>query len=117
MTARYVKHDDYTWRVDEEYPEDGEQWFHLSRRVPGHKPLIVLCARVADCQPVTPERKRRFKDSHGIIEFNSRGEVTLREPGRRKRYATTILGLIHLCARQESMNQRREKVFKQRGRR
>ncbi len=113
MTARYVQHDEHVWSVMSHYTEDGEEWYGLRRRVPGRQP-ITLHARVRECVPTTIERKRRFRDQNGVIEFDSRGNITLREPGRRKRYTTTIGGLIAMCARQEAQNKAREKAFKRR---
>lgn len=115
MIPGYVKHDDHVWIVTGNDTIDGEPFYLLRRNVPGRKP-VELIARVSDCQPVTPERKRRFRDSHGVIEFDSRGNITLREPRRRKRYVTTIAGLLAMAARQEAAQKARDRAFNKRRR-
>lgn len=114
MTARYVKHDGYTWRIIDEGMLDDEHGYTLHRRIPGRKNPIIIVARASECDPVTPDRRRRFRDDDGVIEFNARGEVVLREKGRRKRYTTSIKGLLTMCARAEAARLQAERAHRRR---
>lgn len=116
MSARYVKHDGLVWRVVSTLTLDDEPALELVRRQPGKGPAILV-ARERDCEAVTLERRRRFRDVNGVVEFDSRGNVTVRERGRRKRYTLTIKGLILLCARAEADRLRAEKAHRRRIRR
>lgn len=119
--TKWVKHDEVKWRVTGEHQLDDLPAYTLLRLTPvrvgteiiGWKQRKVV-AYQRDCEPVTSERKRRFRDAGGVIEFDARGNITLREAGRRKRYTTTISGLLSICARQEALNKKRDRDFKRR---
>ena len=127
--AKYVKHDDARWRVTGEHQLDGLPAYFLSRRTPLRASLheagrsrvigwktVELVAYQRDCAPIEQGRKRRFRDDDGVIEFDSRGNITVRQKGGRKRYVTSIRGIIQMCAWREAQNKKRDRDFKRRTR-
>ena len=112
ITPKHVMHDGYRWRVEKEYPEDGEPWYQLKRFFFGHTQIIY--ARAFECRPDTHEAKRRIRADGITLVFNvARGLVTIRQ-GRHRGHELTLPGLYNAVARQAAANLQRERAFKRR---
>lgn len=102
---KYVQHDGERWRVTSEDAFDGITGYVLSR---GKR---ALWARVSDCIPDDKPRVRRLRDAGYILEFTDRGEVTLRQRGRRKRYTTSLAVLFGMTVKAAVDKEKSLKAF------
>jgi hypothetical protein len=74
-----------------------------------------ITARVSECIPDDRPRKRRFRDADYVLEFDTRGTVTIREAGRRKRFETSLAAIYSMTVKAHTLRNRKPKARVSRG--
>lgn len=115
---KYVKHDGRIWGVVGDTMLDDDPAYELRISGPNMKTLDVV-ARVSDTEAMLEKpRKRRLKDGGYVLEIDSRGNVTMREKGRRKRYETSLAALYSMTVKAHvAMQKALKAIAKRKGKR